>query len=129
MNKKGFVIAFDLTVAVLVVFIILTFSIYKISQADYNAIANIQMNKVGNDILAVLDNTDVLASLNKNSIESSIDRLLPVNYNMKIKIECPNKAIETSSELPNNIFVASGTRAIATNELNYCIARYWIWLK
>ena len=128
-DRKGFVITIDLTIAVLVVFTIVVFSTYKVSQASYDTSGKVLMNKVGNDILSVLHNKDVLASLNKNSIESKMNDLVPVNYDMQIKVECSNKTIETSLEPPTDRFIGSGTRIISSDNLDYCTTRYWVWLK
>lgn len=134
-NKKGFVFALDAAFAV-VVFILLLLAIrYYATGFHKNTLPDIQTLRVGSDILAVLDYTGTLNTLNKNTIENKMEDLLPPNYEMKIIISgesshCDEEA--GAEDIPDDRFVASGKRFLAANPQTttyYCTARYWIWLK
>lgn len=131
-NKKAFVFSLDVIIAVTVVMSVLIVSMFYITKAGDESISTLQTIRIGSDILAVLDYDGTLDTLSALNIEEKLDVILPINYHMKIKIDCINQdpiIAETTDTLPTNRLIASGKRVFVTNTGEYCIADFNIWLK
>ena len=124
-GNKGFVLSLDIAMAVFIVILFLIVANQYVNRDD-NSLSSLQMIRVGSDIMAVLDYKGVLNSLNSGAIKEGKDALLPVNYGMKIKIDCNN--VDTLEEVKEKL-VGSGERIFVVNGERYCIGRFWIWLK
>ncbi len=135
-SKKGFIFTLDSLIAVVVMIAILTASSGYMSKIE-NSGVNIQVSRTGSDITALLENSGALENLSSSQIESSLNEILPNDYNMKLIIECTDTDLaETAnvtigSSLPEQKFVGAGRRffVVKTDEVNYCIAKYWTWKK
>ncbi len=130
-RNKGFILSFDVVIAVFIVFLILTVATFYATRASEDSLSKLQMVRVGSDILAILDYEGTLATLSSANIEIGLNELLPVNYNMRIEIKGRTfgpMIVETDSETPEDRFIGSGKRVFNKNA-QYYIARYWIWLK
>lgn len=131
-GNKAFIFALDAAIAVSVVAVILFVANYYATTADVNPISDLEMLKVGSDILAVMDNKGVLDSLDEDAIKTEMMGLLPVNYHMRLHINgtfSPNIMIETTNENPTKGFIGTGERIFVTQNLKFGKARFWIWLK
>ena len=126
-GNRGFILSMDAALAVLIIIVIVVISIFFVNRPSDSA--SLQMSRSGYDIMALLRYDGTLASLNKNAIESGLEDLMPVNYDMKIIIECGSKVVETSKNLPNNKIISAGQSVIVTKDLDYCLAKHWIWLR
>ena len=125
-GTKGFVFSLDIVMAFIVVILFVVASIYFSSKGNYDNITDLQLTKIADDITTVLDYNKRFDSLDRNIIRSNIDGVLPDNYNMTFRIECNNKIIQSVDKIPET-FVAGGERVIVTNNMDFCMMRYWLW--
>ena len=126
-GNRGFIFTLDAIIAIIVIAIILSASgIFMIKNLDQN-INSLQIEKIGADTIATLDYKNDFNSLNKITIKSRIDNILPENYELSFKMECQDIAI-LSGNIPQQT-VHSGERIIVTNNFDYCYIKYWIWEK
>jgi hypothetical protein len=114
--------------ALFIVGIVLSISIFFVLRSQEGNLSLLQQTKLANDIVTVLDYNKKFDSLNKNTIQDSIDSVLPNNYNMSFRMECPTRIIQSSKIFPNK-FISSGERVVVTDNLDYCVMRYWLWAK
>lgn len=128
-GNRGFIFSLDITIAIIIVILILITSTYYVSRIDERSFSKIQMIRTGNDILVVMDQNGILQTLNKELIENEMKLLLPINYDMKVKITCSSLGVETSSSLPYKKFVASGKRVLVRDNLENCVTKHWVWLR
>jgi hypothetical protein len=105
---------------------ILFTSLIFITKSSEDHISLLQQTKFANDFTAVLDYNKKFDSLNSNTINNNILANLPENYNMSFSIMCKNKIIHNLKKTPEK-FVASGERVVVTDNLDYCLMRYWLW--
>jgi len=126
-GNRGFVFSLDITIAVVIVILILLSANQYLNKGDDDSLARLQMVKIGGDIMAILDYQDILDGLNSGVIQSEKNNLLPVNYQMRIKIDCGN--VDTLEEIPIKTNVGGGKRSFVVNGNNFCTGRFWIWLE
>ena len=125
-GNKGFFFSLDMIMALFIAGIILAASVFFVARSQEDSLSLLQETRIADDATAVLDYNKKFDSLNKNTIQSNIDSVLPDNYNMSFRIECPTKIIQSSKILPNK-FISSGERVVVTDNLDYCVMRYWLW--
>ena len=87
----------------------------------------LQQFNLANDVFTVLDVNGKLDSLNKNSIKTSIETILPKNFDYAFRLECENKIIESNRSVSSTL--VKGERIVVTNNLDLCIMRYGVWPK
>lgn len=87
----------------------------------------LQQFNLANDIFTVLDVNGKLDSLNKNSIKTSVENILPKNFDYSFRLECEDKIIESNRSVSSTL--VKGERIVVTNNLDLCIARYGVWPK
>jgi len=132
-GNKGFVFSLDALIAIIVVIILLTTAYYYIAKSEENKLSNLQMAKIGSDILAVLDYKDMLKPSDLyqlQEIEDKVAELLPANYEIRIEIDhgcvcddnmsncndfesttqCKDNFLIGTLDLPNDRFIATGYR-------------------
>lgn len=130
-GNKGFILSFDVVIAVFIVLLILTAATFYATRASEDSLSKLQMVRVGSDILAILDYEGTLATLSSPNIETGLNELLPASYHMRVEIKGRTFGpviVETASEMPSDRFIGSGKRLFNKNA-EYYTARYWIWLK
>lgn len=128
-GHKGFVLSLDVAIAVIVVITILIAANQYVNRSD-DSLAKLQMIRTGSDIIAILDRENILDTLNSGKIKEEKDAMLPVNYDMRIKINC--KDVDTLEKVPSKDVVGSSERIFVTinqTDINYCTGRFWIWLR
>lgn len=129
-GNKGFIFTLDIAIAVfLVITIFLVANYYAVKGTE--PLSRLQMVRTGYDLLAVLDYSDALASLDSTIIENALMEILPVNYEIRLEITgtYPNSIIiETSSISEGRKFVATGKRFFVSGDY-YETAKFYIWLK
>jgi len=77
----------------------------------------------------VLDREQVLNTLDASKIKIEMEKVLPPNYGMMLRIQgnfsAGNGTIETGTEIPVNIPIYSGRRVAG----NYLKVTYFMWVK
>ena len=128
-KKKGIIFTIDSIIAITLVTVILisSTSYYVNSQGDL--LPSIQLVRTGNDILNLLDITGSFDDMDFDELKNDIYILLPATYDMKLNITLNNGfSNETDSEgLPLDRFIGTGERIFVTDNLEFGIARFWIW--
>ena len=129
-RNKGVIFTLDMFLALLVVITIFVASSYYFSRSD-NALYNLQLTKIGNDIITLLDYNGVLNIPNQEIIQDKFNELLPSNYEMLISFESNNGNDFSIGVMPTNTdFIGSGERFFIKNDLSdYYLIRFWIGLK
>jgi len=129
-GNKGFIFTLDAAIAVFLVIIISLAANYYAAKGT-EPLSRLQMVRTGYDLIAVLDNSGVLVSLDSALIENSLIEILPVNYEMRLEITgtYPDQiVIETSSIPEGKKFVATGKRFFVSGGY-YETAKFYIWLR
>ena len=125
-GNKGFFLSLDMVMALFIVGIVLTASIFFIIRGQEDSLSLLQETKLAGDAISVLDYNKKFDSLSKDTIHDSINSVLPDNYNMSFRMECPTRIIQSSEIFPNK-FISSGEKVVVTDNLDYCVMRYWLW--
>lgn len=98
-QKRGLIFSLDAAIAVSVVVIILITSAYYISTASRESVSQIQLLRMGSDLLLIFERTGALDQIVNNDIQNppsesavvdtsiiNISKYLPPNYNATIEI-------------------------------------------
>lgn len=130
-SKKGQMLSLDAAIAVFIFILILVFSFSQVNKQE--VLPSIQLSRTGYDILGVLDYSNDLSKLDSSKISSTLDKTLPKNYDMRIRLKGTFPEMEIGSDLPENTFIVSGKRIFVTKSegkvTGYGDAQFWIWLK
>ena len=126
-GNKGQVFSLDAIIAIFLVMIVLISSFFMVNKENEENYELLQQFNLANDIFTVLDINGKLDSLNKNSIKTSVETILPRNFDYSFRIECDNKIVESNRSVSSTL--VKGERIVVTNNLNLCIARYSVWPK
>lgn len=133
LEDKGMIFTLDAIIAVLVVSILMIASAHFAGKEE-SSLPDLQLSRIGYDIVALLDYSKTLDTLDAGIIKNEMNDLLPSNYNMKIKITT-NYGVtrEIGDAIPDNKFIATGKRAFVIVKegkiTDYGIAQFWVWLK
>ncbi|MBI2673406.1 hypothetical protein HYX19_04040 [Candidatus Woesearchaeota archaeon] len=126
-------LSLDAAIAVVIVSIIVIIATTYITKSNNDYTSRMQLVKLGNDMVAVLDYGGALNTLNSDVISSKMNNILPIGYNMKIRIETnSSRIVETIGIIPEDRYVFAGRRLfVITNstDTSYAKARFWIWNK
>lgn len=131
-GNKAFIFSLDIIMAIVVVMSLLMVATFYVTKAGGESVSKLQTIRIGADVLALLDYGGTLNTLSVGNIEVELNRILPINYHMRITANCKGQdplIVETIDISPDNRFIGAGKRVFATNSSEYCIARYSIWLK
>lgn len=131
-GNKAFIFSLDIIIAIVVVTSILLVSTFYITKAGSESVSKLETIRIGSDVLASLDYDNTLAALSVEKIEVGLNRILPINYHMRIKVNCMGQdpiIVETINTFPDDRFIGAGKRFFVTNTSKYCAADYNIWLK
>ena len=78
----------------------------------------------------LLDNSGNFQIINMDKLNSDLDNLVPATYEMKIEITIGEYINETNSQdPPSSRFIGTGERVFVTDNIEFGIARSWIWSK
>lgn len=128
-GSKGFIFTLDMLAASIIVAITLVVATFYASQASEYKLSQLNMITTGSDILARLDNSGTLQTLNASRIGNETQTLLPEAYGIRIQIiSQSHPSLDTGAEIPTGTFIASGKRYFYAQE-SYNVARFYIWLK
>ena len=131
-GNKAFIFSLDVVIAIFVVMSLLVVSTFYVTKAGGESVSKLQTIRLGYDMLALLDYDNSLDTLSAGVIETELNRILPINYHIKIRANCKDRddvVVETTDAFPNNRFIGSGRRVFISNAGDYCIADFNIWLK
>ncbi len=133
-NKKAFIFSLEMTFAVFLVTTILLVASYYSSKQTDDPFAKLQVLRLGEDIIAVMDYSNTLTTFNTQAIHTQLDQLLPVNYQMKITINGTFSEnggyIETNQSLPTDRFIIAGNRIIVKSDASsFGVVKYYMWLR
>ena len=126
-GNKGQVFSLDAIIAIFLVMIVLISSFFMVNKENEENYELLQQFNLANDVFTVLDVNGKLDSLNKNSIKTSIETILPKNFDYAFRLECENKIIESNRSVSSTL--VKGERIVVTNNLDLCIMRYGVWPK
>ncbi len=129
-GNKGFIFTLDIAIATFLVIAFLAAGGYYISKGT-EPLPRLQMVRTGYDIIAVLDYSGALDSLDRDIINNELIEMLPPNYEMRLEINGTHPSsiiIETSSIPEGKKFVAAGKRFFVSGNY-YETAKFYIWLK
>lgn len=122
--------------AVVILTIIVSASVYFFSTSEEDFLNNLQMVRTGGDIVAVLEKEGSLDTLSQSTIETKINELLPINYAMRLIINSTADAspfiIETERDIDERNFLTTGKRFFTfekNNEVHTGSVKYEVWLK
>ncbi|MAG08759.1 hypothetical protein CMO89_04745 [Candidatus Woesearchaeota archaeon] len=131
-GNKAFIFSLDMIMAIIIVMSILIVSTFYITKASDETVSKLQTIRIGSDVLAVLDYKGVLDTLSVEDIEVELNRILPINHHIRIKVSCNARdpiIVETTDIFPKERFIGTGKRVFVTNTGRSCIADFTIWLK
>lgn len=129
-GNKGFIFTLDMTIAVFLVMTILFAATYYTSKVA-EPLSRLQMIRTGYDIIAVLDYSGALASLDGNEIKGNLMKILPPNYEMRLAVNGTDSGsiiVETSEMPEGKRFVGTGKRFFVS-ENYYGVVKFYVWLK
>ncbi len=135
MNKKGFVLTIDATIALILVIIILVLAGYYINKANEPSLSKLQLKKRGSDILTQLNYQKVLDTADKNKINDNLTNTLPVNLDMRLQLNFTGQRqnVTVGVDLRSIGNIGSGRQIFVLADdkkvRDYYIARYWVWPK
>ena len=132
LENRGFAFSLDVMVGITLVMALLVLSTFYITKAGDESVSRLQMTRVGYDILSVLGKEGKLNRLSLEEIDSGVNRMLPINYDIRVKVECNSGEVilvETDDVFPSDKFVSSGKVVFVTDTEKYCMAGFNIWLK
>ncbi|MFH0868850.1 MAG: hypothetical protein V1839_01340 [archaeon] len=143
MNKRGYVLTLDITIALLTVLGILALAAVMLSETETGAFLEMQQVRVSNDIITILDERGILQSDNASLINSTIVQLLPANFEMSLLIKTyyytgisfSFRNITRVGEVTNETdrFIGQGKRTFikmyGSSVGNYSTVDYNIWVK
>ena len=75
--------------AILLVFGVLAVSMTYLSKSKINPVEELQMIKISQDIMAILEYDETLDTLDEGQINQSLSELLPKRYGMRIIRKTP----------------------------------------
>ena len=128
LRKNGFMLTIDGIIAITLVTVILITATNYVARSQSDILPELQLVRTGNDILNVLDNSGNFRTIDMDKLIYDSDNLVPVTYEMKIEITIGEYINTTNSQdLPSNKFIGTGERVFVTDNLEFGIARFWIW--
>ena len=134
MKRKAFIFSLEMAFAVFLVTMILLVASYYASKQTEDPLIRLQILRTAEDIVAVMDYNNTLTTFNAQAIQTHLDLLLPINYQMKLTINgtfAQNGGyIETNQTLPNDRSIIAGNRIIvAPDASSFGVVKYFIWLR
>ncbi len=128
-KNRGIIFSLDAVIAIFIVLVIVATSHYYFTWKPITP-TELQMIKVGYDVVSILDNKGIFDSLDRSYIENELRKVLPNNYEMRLFINTTTKniIIETSKTTPKNKLIVCGERTFVTNN-DFGKIKFWMWLK
>jgi hypothetical protein len=127
-GKKGIVLMIDLVIGMTISFIIIIMTLFFITQGSEVTFSEHQLSRVGADIVTIMDEQNLFESLDHDTIETEMEKLLPGSYVMLLRIEgdfsAGNGLIEVGSEIPQRGLIITGKKAILLDDNTYVSITY-----
>ena len=130
-KKRAQMFTIDALIGAFIVGVIILAVISNVSK-KYNP-ADIQTEKIGYDIITILDYEGKLASRDSSSIDSRADQIISQQYSsrygMRLNLSGNFNSFEVGDQVPGNKTVISGKRVFvnASSQANG-VTTFWIWL-
>ena len=129
LTKKGFIFTTDVTIAVIMVFAILTVTTFFITRNNEEFYPKLQLERTASDIIHLLDYKGYLENPTPSEIENKLNELLPTNYEIHLQgIGNNNCVFEVGNSPTQEEFIISSKEIFKTDS-EYCTLNYEIWLK
>ncbi|MFC1755077.1 hypothetical protein ACFL96_17070 [Thermoproteota archaeon] len=133
LSRRAFVLSLDILIAVFVTLLVLTAAHMQIMNSEFRQLSHASLTAAGSDIVEMLSYSGALQTLDSNMIESEMKDLLPLNYEMMLKIVVVDgTTIYAGDSFPEEQFVATGIRYFAvpgSGSFRYAYVSYKIWTK
>ncbi|MFH0798257.1 MAG: hypothetical protein V1906_02485 [Candidatus Woesearchaeota archaeon] len=134
--KKGQIFSIDMMLAIVVVMIVIGSSAYFFTNTEEDFMNYLQMVKTGDDITVILEKDGTIDRLSSGEIRAELNAMLPVNYEMRLRINTtlyPEPIIiETESQMKEGSFIATGKRFFVfkhDNAMHAGSIQYEVWPK
>ncbi len=131
LSKKGFVFSLDVALGMMVFFIVIGTSMYFMTRASESPLPSYQMLALGSDIVHILDEKETFDLFDPNAIETEMEKLLPTQYGMLIRVEgnitFGNGTLEAGLDVPPRVSILAGQRVALTNQERYMKITYFMW--
>jgi len=132
-DKKAYLFTFDLLMALTLSFSILLVSVFFLAKGSSTTASDYQALQTGSDIAAILDQNKVFDSLDYDNIEIEMEKLLPANYDILLRVEGDftegNGLIEIGGDIPINQPLVSGEKVGLTDSGTLLKITYFVWVK
>ena len=132
-DKKAYLFTFDLLMALTLSFSILLVSVFFLTKGSDTTASDYQSLQVGSDIVTILDQNKILDTFDYEQIEIELEKLLPANYEMLLRVEGDftegNGLIEVGGEIPENQPLVSGEKVGLTDSGTLLKITYFVWVK
>lgn len=132
-GKKGFIFTLDVILGMIVVFVMVTITLFFISRGSEVSLGEYQLQTIGGDVVRVMDERGTFDSLSHNPIQDELALLLPANYDILLRIQGSfsegNGTIEVGNDIPDKRFLIVGQRAALTSNGTYLLITYFVWEK
>ncbi len=87
LGKRGFIFTLDIAIAFTIFVLFLVLISYLFSRAPEDPAVDVQMQRVANDIITVMDKSNSLQTFDKSKIEDSLKSLAPPQYGMLLTVK------------------------------------------
>lgn len=137
-GNKAFVLTLDAFMAVFLAVLVFAASAVYMSRSDNNFL-DLQTEKMGSDIITLLDNSGTLDSLSQSQIQDYTNSIVPDKYGIRINMTWTDLDLvsennfEFGDSIPEEKFVATGKKFFAvtnsTEVKSYGLIKYYLWIK
>ena len=128
--KKGAVFTIDIVLAVFVVFVAISFTLFFIARAGEVSRADHQLVNIGADVTRILIERGTLQELDHDAIEAGLYTIIPANYDMLLRIQgnfsYANGTIEVGGEVPERRYIVAGEQALYVED-RIAKVTYFVW--
>jgi len=134
MTRKAFIFSLEMAFAVFLVTTIMLVSGYYSTKQSDDPLIKLQILRTAEDIIAIMDYNNTLTTFNPQAIQTQLEQLSPISYQMKITINGTftqnGGYIETNQTLPNDRFIIAGNRVVVSQDASgFGVVKYYIWLR
>jgi hypothetical protein len=134
LGKKGAVLSIDVAVATAIVILVLYSASFYVSTFEDEPLTKVNMFHEIRDIVAILDYSGVLATMNNTTISTNLSGFLDPHFIAEIEIHLYNTTANSvdyvsteysHNETQNSTLIKGERIAIISNDV--ARVRYWIW--
>ena len=129
--KKGFILTLDMIIAIFITGLFVGAALLYTFQEDN--FSHLNMNRMTNDIMLILDQEGILQGLDQDTIETALLELKPIQYDMRLYVYTtevnPVVIVETSTQEPENQFITKGQWFFLSDNGTTSRAEYYTWVR